>query len=56
MEHTRRRFLGSAAAVAAALGIDGFDSSLTVAPPKDFPSGPWRRGFGRGARQQPQVI
>lgn len=36
MEPTRRRFLGSAAAVAAALGIDGFDSSLTAAPPKDF--------------------
>ena len=56
MEHTRRRFLGSAAAIAAALGIDGFDSSLTAAPPKDLPSGPWRRGFGRGARQEPQVI
>ena len=40
MEHTRCRFLGSAAAIAAALGIDGFDSSLTAAPPKDLPSGP----------------
>ena len=56
MEHTRRRFLGSAAAIAAALGLDGFDSSLTAAPPKDLPSGPWRRGLGRGARQEPQVL
>ena len=56
MEHTRRRFLGSAAAVAAALGIDGFDSSLTAAPPKDLPSERLRRGLGRGTRQQPQII
>ncbi|MCH8813268.1 MAG: hypothetical protein IID07_15695, partial [Gemmatimonadetes bacterium] len=56
MEHTRRRFLGSAAAVAAALGIDGFDSSLTAAPPKGLRYQRLRRGLGRSARQQPRVI
>ncbi len=56
MEPTRRRFLGSAAAIAAALGIDGFDSSLTAAPPKGVPSGRLRGGLGQGARQQPQVV
>ena len=56
MKHTRRRFLGSAAAVAAALGIDGFDSSLTAARPEELQSERLRRGLGRSARQQPQVI
>lgn len=56
MKHTRRRFLGSAAAVAAALGIDGFDGSLTAAPPKDLQPGRSPRGLGRRALRQPQII
>ncbi len=56
MGPTRRRFLGSAAAVAAALGIDGFDSSLNTAPPKDLQPGRSPGGLGRGALRQPQVI
>ena len=50
MEHTRRRFLGSAAAAAAALGIDGFDSSLTAARPKDLQPERSPRGVGGGSR------
>ena len=39
MEHTRRRFLGSAAAIAAALGIDGFDQFAHRSPSQGPPLG-----------------